>query len=484
MSAAGLRLSRRQALGMAAGGAAGAAGLRLALLHASNPASSSASAAAGPAGAWASPLGTARGDAAHLLRRAGFAYTAADLDAAAAMSYSDLVDSVLAQPADDPAAPANPVNYQSVTAWWYRQMATTSAQFAEKMTLFWHGLLTSDYRKAGRFPYVYEQNRMFRRMGTGDLRSLLIAVTHDPAMMRYLDLDQSSGRAPNENYSRELMELYTLGVGNYTEDDVREGARALSGIRIAAYDSGGARIQLPRRTASTTVQQYQQQLDQLLAQGTTFAGELTPRLHDSGAKTYLGRTGNLGPDDVIDAILAKDACARFIARRALLFFASPAPTDGYVDRVATAFRSSRYDIRTMMRAVFSDDEFRAGGQYRSLVRAPAEAMVATMRVLNRPDVAPTCQAAGAPMNQVLYDPPTVAGWPVNAGWLSSGAWLGRVNFAHAVVNAGGSVPDPVDAVRTHLDGVVGADTAAVFNASRTDTDRWYAILASPEFHLK
>ena len=469
---------------MAAGGAVGAAGLRLALLHASNTPSSTAAAAGGPAGAWASPLGSVRGDAAHLLRRAGFAYTAADLDSAASTSYSDLVDRVVAQPADVPAPPANTVAYQSVAAWWYRQMATTSAQFPEKMTLFWHGLLTSDYRKAGQFPYVYEQNRTVRRLGTGDLRSLLVAITHDPAMMRYLDLDQSSGKAPNENYSRELMELYTLGVGNYTEDDVREGARALSGIRIAAYDSSGARVQLPRRTAATTVQQYQQQLQQFLARGVTFTGVLTPRLHDSASKTYLGRTGNLGPDDVVDAILAKDACAPFIARKALLFFASPSPSDAYVGRVADAFRSSKYDIRTMMRAIFTDGEFTAATQYRSLVRTPTEAMVATMRVLNRPDVAAMCQAAGAPMNQVLYDPPTVAGWPVNAGWLSSGAWLARVNFAHAVVNGGGSVPDPVDAVRTHLDGVVGADTAAVFNGSQTATDRWYALLASPEFHLK
>jgi uncharacterized protein (DUF1800 family) len=279
------------------------------------------------------------------------------------------------------------------------------------------------------------------------------------------------------------MELFTLGVGNYTEQDVREGARALSGIRIQAVDSNGNSVQLPRPNRKD-IQAYYTQLQQLIASGVVFRGAIVPRLHDQGSKTYLGRTGNLGPPDVVDAILARDACATFIAGKALQYFCTPSPSADLVNRVAAAFRSSRYDIKTMMRTIFNSDEFKAAGAYRSLVRSPVDFMVATMRAVGEPDLARLAVTAGASMDQILYDPPTVGGWPVNGGWISSGAWLGRVNFAHDVVNRGGALPDPVAAVRSQLDGVVGPDTAAVFNGSRTVTDRWYAILASPEFHLK
>src|SRR5205807_7481040 len=275
-------------------GAAGAAGVRLLAVHLSASPSGTVS-AAGPSGAWTSPLGDSRVLAAHLLRRAGFSASPADLDQAASMSYDDLVDAVVSQRPDVPAAPADRVRSTSVAAWWYGHMATTAAQFPERMTLFWHGLLTSDYRKSAQLPFMYQQNQLFRRMGTGDLRSLLLATTYDPAMIRYLDLDQSSAKAPNENFSRELMELFTLGVGNFSERDVREGARALSGLRIELVDAQGQSLPLPRRQGMTP-QQFYAQLEQLAQSGAAFKGALTPRLHDSGSKSYLGRTGNIGPE--------------------------------------------------------------------------------------------------------------------------------------------------------------------------------------------
>jgi uncharacterized protein (DUF1800 family) len=478
-----VRLSRRQALGLAAGGALGAAGLRVVTLQGSGSSASTAS-APGANGSWASPLGNPRATAAHLLRRAGFGCSQAELDAAASMSYGDLVDKLLNEKPDIPNPPQNTVGYQSVSQWWYQHMATTQAQFPERMLLFWHGLLTSDFRKSAQFPFIYQQNQLYRRLGTGDLRTLLLETTYDPAMMRYLDLDRSTKAAPNENYSRELMELYTLGVGNYTEQDVREGARALSGLRIVAVDRQGNVVQQPRRTKTATVQQYQQQLQAFINSGVTFKGMLDPRVHDQGDKTYLGRTGNLGPDQVIDAILARDACATFIAGKALAYFSTPNPTSDQIRSAASAFRDSKYDIKALMRAIFTAAEFTSGTNYRSLVRSPADYMVAAMRALEQSDVSRMAATAGAGMDQILYDPPTVGGWPVNAGWISSGSWLARVNFAHAVVSRGGSLPDPGQAVHDQLDGVVGPDTAAVFNGSQTAGDRWYAILSSPEFHLK
>ncbi len=165
-------------------------------------------------------------------------------------------------------------------------------------------------------------------------------------------------------------------------------------------------------------------------------------------------------------------------------FCTPNPSTQLIDSVATAFRNSKYDIKTLMRAIFTNAAFTSPAAYRSLVRGPADYMVATMRALGRSDLAASCVKAGAGMDQILYDMPTVAGWPANQGWVSSGAWLARLNFAASVVASGPGFSDPVDAVRTQLDDVVGPDTAAVFNASSSSEDRSYAVLSSPEFQLK
>jgi uncharacterized protein (DUF1800 family) len=482
MSAANLKLSRRQVLGVAAGGVVGAVGFRYLTLQLPG-ASKNVASAAGAAGAWASPLETSAGLAAHFLRRATFGFTATDLDAAASMSYPDLVDMVVNQTPEPLPQVADPTDHAAVVRAWYEHMATTSSQFPERMTLFWHGLLTSDYRKAERLPFVLQQNDLYRSAGRSDFRTLINAVTYDPLMIRYLDLEESTAVAPNENYSRELMELFTLGVGNYTETDVREGARAFSGIRTILVDSSGRRMQPPKFKGSTQAA-YTQALEQVLAEGATFKGVLSTAQHDSGVKTFLGHTGNLDPGQALDVILSQPACALHIARDALVQFCTPDPSTALVTSIATQFRESDYDIKTLMRAIFTNDAFTSPAAYRSLVRGPADYMVASMRSLNRPGLAAKCDASGASMDQVLYDMPTVAGWPSNQGWVSSGAWLARLNFAASVVATGKSFPDPVAAVRTQLDGVVGPDTAAVFNASESDGDRWYALLASPEFQLK
>jgi uncharacterized protein (DUF1800 family) len=481
MSTATLRLSRRRVLVMAAGGAAAAGGIRYLTMQI--PGATAVASSAGSAGAWASPLGNPQALAAHLLRRAGFGYTDTELESAASLSYGDLVDRVVGQAPDPLPTVADPTSYQQVVRAWYAHMATTAAQFPERMTLFWHGLLTSDYRKAARLPFVLQQNQLYRAMGRGDFRSLITAVTYDPLMIRYLDLEQSTAKSPNENYSRELMELFTIGAGNYTEDDVREGARAFSGIRTVLLDKSGKPVPLPARKGMNP-QQYYAAIAQLLAQGATFKGRLAARQHDTGTKTFLGHTGNLDPEQAIDVLLAQPACATHIAQKALMYFCAPNPSASLVSDIATQFRNSKYDIKTLMRAIFTSSDFTAAANYRSLVRAPADYMVATMRALSRADLASAAMKSGAEMDQILYDMPTVAGWPANQGWVSSCGWLARLNFASTVVSKQQSFPDPVHAVQTQLDSVVGPDTAVVFNAGQTAADRWYALLSSPEFHLK
>jgi uncharacterized protein (DUF1800 family) len=473
-----IHLSRRRALGVAAGGALGAVALRFGLDEIGPSTAATVS-----AGGWPSPLGTQRAMAAHLLRRAGFAFSQADLDAAAALSYNDLVDHVVSQKPAAMPLPADLTNHNQVAADWYSHMATTPAQFPERMTLFWHGVLTSDYRNAARLPFVYQQNVLYRKAGLSDLRSLLASVTTDPLMMRYLNLDVSTAAAPNENYARELMELFTLGPGNYSENDVREAARALSGLRIQLVDSSGARIAAPKYTKATA-QSYADQINTLVRSGATFRGALVPRVHDAGTKTFLGKTGNFSPDDVIDIVLAQPACAPFVTRRAMTFFATPNPSSADVNAVASQFRASKYDVPTLMRAIFRSTAFTSPTNYRSLLRSPADYMVSTMRVLNRPQLATGAERAGAGMDQVLYDPPNVAGWPSNSGWVSSSTLLARINFATTALARGTALPDTTAAVRTHLDGVLGKDTTAALSAAKTPSDRWFVLLASPEFQLK
>jgi uncharacterized protein (DUF1800 family) len=330
---------------------------------------------------------------------------------------------------------------------------------------------------------VFAQNALYRRAGLSDLRSLLSSVTRDPLMMRYLNLDASTAAAPNENYARELMELFTLGPGNYSETDVRESARAFSGLRIGLFDATGARIPAPKYDR-TNRQPYLDQINALTAAGATFRGTLVPRFHDSGTKTFLHRTGNLGPDDVIDVLLTQPACAPFVTRRAMTYFAAPNPSNADVNAVAAQFRNSRYDLRTLMRAIFRSSAFTSPVNYRSLLRSPTDYMVAAMRALDRPALAAIAPRSAAGMDQVLYDPPNVAGWPSNAGWVSSSSMLARVNFATAATAFSASLPDASAAVHTQLEGVLGPATTTALRSASTTADRWFALLASPEFQLK
>lgn len=477
------RPSRRQVLAAGAVGAAGVAGASAGIFllprHTSttNPLS-----AAGPDGAWASTLGTARGLAAHLLRRAGFGYSDAELDAAASMKYADLVEKVTSQKPEALPAIANAADYRQVILAWQRHMATTAAQYPDRVAFFWHGVLTSDYRSAAQQPVVLQQLNTLRSQGRSDLRSLLLAITYDPLMIRYLDLQQSSAAAPNENYARELMELFTLGPGNYTETDVREGARIFSGVRAVLVDATGAPARLS--VQGLTAQQVQARLQQLIAQGYSYKGVMQPRLHDQASKTFLEHTGNLDPEQAIDILLSQPACAPHVTQRALVHFCGPNPSASLVNSVATQFRSSKYDITTLMRAIFTSADFTAAANYRSLVRSPVDYTVATMRALGMPELTAQAALAGAGMAQVLYDPPNVAGWPNNAGWIASSTWLARLNFAAQATAHPLALPSPSTAQRYQLDGVVGADTSAQYRAATTDADRWYAVLSSPEFNLK
>src|SRR5713226_1339733 len=229
-------LTRRQALV-----AAVAAGLGVGAVRLLTPTLTNLSTRSGTD--WASPLGSESARIMQLLRRATLGYTPAQLEAALSAGFSKTVDRLIeTKPAEPPAldAASTPGGRFAVTQlqqWWVDHMLTTPTPFAERMTLFWHGHFTSDYRKAADNTFMYWQNLTWRRMAMTNLGAMLMQVTTDPAMLRYLDLATSAASSPNENYSRELMELFAMGAGNYTEDDVRSSAKALAGRQQPPPDS-------------------------------------------------------------------------------------------------------------------------------------------------------------------------------------------------------------------------------------------------------
>ncbi|MHB8507086.1 MAG: DUF1800 domain-containing protein [Candidatus Dormibacteria bacterium] len=340
--------------------------------------------------------------AAHLLRRAGFAASAVEVDHAVKDGLSATTDRLLHPERSADSALLTRLAGDTfdttvaadVRQMWMVRMAATERPLQEKMTLFWHGILTSSFRKAGKASdLMYNQNQFLRDHALGKLRDLLVGISKDGAMLKWLDGTGSGKAHPNENYARELMELFTLGVGNYTETDVREGARALTGYYVDRNN------QVQFRAAA----------------------------HDAGSKTFLGRTGNWGLEDVIDIILANPAAPTHLSRRMWEFFAYPSPTNADLQPLVDAFHHSDGDVRAMLAALFQSPAFYSQKAYRGLVKSPTELNVGLARQFGLPiDI--TAANAGEPMGQALLDPPNVAGWPGGADWLSTGTWMARVRF--------------------------------------------------------
>ncbi|HET7419395.1 MAG TPA: DUF1800 domain-containing protein [Candidatus Dormibacteraeota bacterium] len=463
-------ITRRQALAAAVATGVGVGVVRL--LGGSMQQISSTSRAASSTD-WISPLNSVSARVMHLLRRTTMGYTAQQLETALSDGYDKTVDRLIeTTPAEPPAfaAASTPGGRFAITdlqQWWIAHMLTTPTPFAERMTIFWHGHFTSDYRKTANDTFMYWQNLTWRRMAMTDLRSMLMKVTNDPAMLRYLDLATSTGQSPNENYSREVMELFTMGAGNYTEDDVREGAKALAGWTLPPPDATGTvgGRSLPVYTSQKT-------------------GVFNPRRAYRGSVTYLGKTGSLDTQGVVDRILAQHATAPFIANKVAQHFVTARPSTAYVTRLGDTFRRSNYDMKTLMHAVFTSPEF-TGQSYRALVKSPVEFMVHASRTLGLTSPGKLVAAAGSGMGQSLFDPPDVNGWPNNESWISSNTVVERVNFVTAALaQAKGTLPSPTDAVHKQLDGVLSTQTSNLFNQAAEDRARWFIVLASPEFQLK
>lgn len=435
---------------------------------------------------WVSPLDRPEAQVAQLLRRATFGMTKAQYDAAMKDGFAKTVDKLIETPAAlpkdlagaDAASQAKPINVTALQSWWLDQMLSTPTPFAERMTYFWHGHFTSDFRKVTtQAPYIYWQNLTWRKNALGSYRDMLYQVTVDPGMLRYLDLGQSTGKAPNENYSRELMELFTMGVGTFSEDDVRAGAKALAGWREpltqAMVDYLVARAQQQGRTAPKN-----------LVADTVKTGIFDQTRAYKGSVAFLGVTKQWDTNMALDRIMQQDSVAPYITRKVLREFVMQDPSDDYVNRIAAGWKKSSFDVKTLMRDVFMSPEFLQPAAYRSLVKSPTEVMVHIARALEAPQLSKTIAQSGAGMGQALFDPPEVGGWPSNASWVSSNNVLTRVNFVVTTLGGMQKLPTFASAHQTHIDGIVSEQTAQLLDSATDDQTRWLILLASPEFQLK
>lgn len=378
-----------------------------------------ATAAAAPAASANDAMGT---DAArHLLSRVGFAATAADIQTFATRSRTEAADQLVKGAVTVAVTPPlpwvnelplSPAKRQQMAReavkdelklnnertfelrdWWFREMLNTPSPLTEKMTLFWHNHFATSQQKVRFGGYIYRQNILLRRNALGNFGNLLHEMARDPAMLIYLDVAKSKKEAPNENFAREVMELFTLGEGNYSEKDIKEVARAFTGWS------------LDRETGQFTFRRG---------------------VHDYSNKTIFGKTGNFEGDQVLDLILARPETAQFITRKLWREFVSPEPDEKEVKRMAAVFQESGYNIGKLMRAMLSSDAFYAIENRATLIKSPVEFVVGTLKTfeIEAPSLRPFVLSA-AMLGQNVFAPPNVRGWPGGVAWINSATLLGR-----------------------------------------------------------
>jgi uncharacterized protein (DUF1800 family) len=388
--------------------------------------------------------------AAHLLNRAGFGGTPADIEKLLKMGFVDAVDSLVEYEHIPDSTPppewAKPdpnrlqrakearefrqqmrqaseekrkeleakarelrrmeqrdykLNVVDLRGWWLKRMAHGPRPLQEKLTLFWHGHFATSVQKVKDSYLMYLQNETFRKHASGNWLDMLVEVTRDPAMLIWLDQNQSRKQHPNENYAREVMELFALGEGHYTEKDIAEAARALTGL---SYD----------RISQTS--------------------DYRPIIHDDGSKTFLGRSGNLDWKDVLEIIVAQPQAPRFICGKLWAFFVSENPSDEIVSALATQFRKGGNNFKPILRTIFRSEEFYFDSVIRNQVKSPAQWLVSSVRMLER-ELPPPVVAGNVLGNlgQDLFAPPNVKGWDGGLSWITTNNLLARYNFSEALV---------------------------------------------------
>ncbi len=348
----------------------------------------------------------------HLLRRAGFGASHSEIDHYLTIGEEKVVKILLEfNKVDDSSLnnrleslnldPHNKLKeLQSLSL---LRMIYSERPLQEKMVLFWHGLLTSAFKKVGKGPHMLNQDKLFRLYALSPYDSLLKAVSKDPAMLIWLDSRVNKKRRPNENFARELMELFSMGVGKFTENDVTEAARAFTGWSIKKD-----------------------------------AFYFEKNQHDFGIKTFLGRTGNFDGNDIVDIIMEQPVTSLFISKKLFEFFAYDNPSQDVIIKLAKTFNVNGYSIKHVMEQILTSNEFYSEKAYRAKIKSPAELVAGTIRTL---EIETNATNFGykftQPMGQVLFNPFDVSGWPDGDGWINSSTLLHRLNFANAIATGYG-----------------------------------------------
>ena len=371
----------------------------------------------------AAPMGYDQ--ARHLLARTGFGPTDAEIRGYAALTREQGVNLVLRDvrtqaitpppsftldttalryPRADTVTPEESRAFQQqlvrqgleLRAWWMHEMLVTPSPITERMTLFWHNHFVSSQQKVRFSRLMYQQNATLRAHALGSFADLLRAASKDPAMLIYLDTAQSRKGQPNENFAREVMELFTLGEGHYGEADIKEAARAFTGWSLDR-DTGRYLFR--------------------------------PAIHDYGMKTVLGKSGRFDGDGVLDVILDRPQTAEFITAKLWREFVSGDPDPREVQRIGKAFRNRNYDIKVALRFLLESDAFWDPANRGSLIKSPVELVVGTLRQLDlAPGGATPFVVVAAGMGQNLFSPPNVKGWPGGEQWINSNSLLARKQF--------------------------------------------------------
>ena len=365
---------------------------------------------------------------AHMLRRAAFGATRDELERCAAQGYEATVEEFL-NPGDPGNLPDDIIRRvhtamdegaeQGAADWLYR-MITTRNQLEEKLTLFWHGLFAVGYAKGNQARTQANEIDTFRRHAFGSFETLLEELSRDPAMIFWLDNNENHKGAVNENYGRELLELFAMGIGNYNENDVKEASRAFTGWTI------GNEPYMETKATKDSFSPYGRIAWHFMYDAND---------HDDGEKTFLGETGQLNGQDIVDIIAKQRSTARFVCTRLFQFFACDKVDedgDAVIDEMIDAYFESDYEIRSVLRTLFNSSYFKSDKARYARVKNPIELVVGTIRMAGTrttPSLANTA-AIDAPkfMGQALLRPPSVEGWHEGDEWIDSGALLERVNF--------------------------------------------------------
>ena len=376
---------------------------------------------------------------AHLMRRSGFGATRYELESYAARGYQETVEKLLGA-SGSPAITddlirryhhelSGMMGQLHTPSYWLYRMISTDAPLPEKMALFLHGIFATGYPKVVQGKVLMDQIRMFRRYGLGSFRTMLVELSRDPAMIAWLDNNENHNGAINENYSRELLELFSMGVGNYTEQDIKECARAFTGWTIANNDY------MIMRSQRDSIWPYGR---------ISWHFEYHPEDHDDGEKEFLGERGRFNGEDIVDIICKQRATARFIARHLYHFFVAdepPVPQWPYkaprdpeaIEILSQAYFDSNYDMRSVLRVLFNSEFFKSEESWYEKVKSPAELVAGVVRLTGEFDQARRQILDRSEqmvyMGQQLINPPSVEGWHQGTEWIDSGTLVERLNFA-------------------------------------------------------